>query len=86
MDSDDESFLNQCMNLLDLSDKDICDRGWEVVYNDINVQVFKRKHSQTSSSEYLIIGNITSVSPRVFIRANADYSLRKEWDNVNSKY
>ncbi|CAK5078301.1 unnamed protein product [Meloidogyne enterolobii] len=61
--------------------------GWECMYTDLTIKVFRKRRERTDGSqyfEYQCIGSYKDISVNDFIQAQYDINYRREWDgNIN---
>ncbi|KAL7070566.1 hypothetical protein ACQ4LE_010267 [Meloidogyne hapla] len=61
--------------------------GWECMYTDMTINVFRRRRERNDGSqyfEYQCIGSYNDISVNDFIEAQYDINYRREWDgNIN---
>lgn len=87
-----EQALSQAHRIMTCSPSDIQREGWKIVHQNHVFTLYKRRQQKTVQGskeghgegpvEYMMTGQFADVSPRTFLLAQIDCSLRRLWDRT----
>lgn len=75
------SFLQTAKTIKVLNSSALKNIGWIEIFDDAFTKIYKRD-AVKQNYEYLIVGGVKGVSMTSFVRANADYTCRDQWDSM----
>jgi hypothetical protein len=80
--------LEQGIKIRESTVETLAKSGWNAVHESDVFSLFKRKligNTKKSASEYLIMGNLTDITPRNFLKAQVVKQHRENWDSTMAK-
>eukprot|EP01039_Chlorochromonas_danica_P006261 gene6261-6902_t len=87
-----EQALSQAHRIMTCTSSDIQREGWKIVHQNHVFTLYKRRQQKTVQGskeshgegpvEYMMTGQFADVSPRTFLLAQIDCSLRRLWDRT----
>ena len=81
--SEMELTVDESLLLLSQSNEDIVKAGWKLVHDNDLYTLFKRRGGDGRGAVvYMMKGFVSDVSPRLFLHAQTNKSIRKAWDKT----
>jgi hypothetical protein len=85
--SEMSSALEEALRFAELSDEEIRNAGWKLVFENEKFSLYKRrakgpKGKDNGPIEYLMTGRLPDVSARTFLHSQIDKQCRKQWDKT----